>query len=161
MEKYKFRKPSKKYSKHFAKEKKRLVKILPTAKIEQIGSTSVKNLGGKGIIDILVGIKKADIKSTINKLIKSGYNYKKHAGSKSRLFFEKNYGIIKKRRIHLQLTTYNSKIWKDSIKFRDILRSNKKIREEYSKIKQNAVKLKKKNKEYRKYKDKFIKEVIK
>lgn len=161
MKKYTYRKPSKNYKILFQKEKTKLKKILPKAKIEHIGSTSIPNLGGKGIIDILIGVSKKDIKKSKNTLIKNNYKFKQNAGSKERLFFEKDYGFFKKRRIHLQLTTYKSKVWDDSLKFKDKIIKNPKLLEKYSNIKKQAIAKNLKAKEYREYKSKFIKEVLK
>lgn len=82
-------------------------------------------------------------------------------GEKERLFFEKDYSILKKRGVHLHLTSNNSNIWRNTIKFRNILRKNKKLREEYSLIKQTAIKLSKQGKEYRESKQEFIQKVLK
>jgi len=160
-EKYKFRKYDKKYPELFKKEKTKLKRILPKAKIEHIGSTSIKGLGGKGIIDILIGVNKNKIKNTISILKKAGYIFKTEAGSKDRKFFEKDYiHKGKTRRFHIQLTYYNSKVWKEAIKFRECLRKDKKLRDEYIILKKKAVRLKKRGKEYRRFKNKFFKKVL-
>jgi GrpB-like predicted nucleotidyltransferase (UPF0157 family) len=160
---YKFRKYKKKYPKLFQKEKKILLKILPTStRIEHIGSTSVPNLGGKGIIDIIIGVKKDKITNSAKLLIKNNYEFKDSGSSKDRLFFTKIYGIMKKRRVHLHLTDYNGKIWKQALKFKNHLLKNKKIREDYIKIKKHACKLcKQDSKIYRTHKNKFIKDILK
>ncbi len=161
MKKYKFDNYKDSYPLLFEKEKERLRRRIPNSKVEHIGSTSIMGLGGKGIIDILISVPKKEITDTKNKLIHEGYIFKKSGGDKDRLFFEKNYGIFKKRRVHIQLTYNNSNIWKKSIKFRNILRKNKKLREEYSMIKETAIKLNKEGKEYRDFKREFIERVLK
>ncbi|MBI2629973.1 GrpB family protein [Candidatus Pacearchaeota archaeon] len=161
--KYSFKKYNKNYPKLFNIERKRLIKILPkNAKIKHIGSTAVPNLGGKGIIDIIISVNKNKINSIKNKLIKFGCEFKEKAGEKDRLFFEKDYKNKEKiRRVHIQLTEHNSKIWKNSIKFRDLLRNNELLTKKYSELKRRAVKLKKQGKDYRKFKEKFIREILK
>lgn len=161
MDKYKFIKYKKIYPRLFEKEKIKLKQILPKAEINHIGSTSVVGLGGKGIIDILIGVSNKGIKKVKEKLIKSGYKFDKKGGDKNRIFFEKDYGILIKRRVHLQLTSINSKVYKEAIKFRDILKKDKKVREKYAKLKKEAVSLGKINKDYREFKKKFIEEVLK
>jgi GrpB-like predicted nucleotidyltransferase (UPF0157 family) len=161
MKKYLFREYSNKYPKLFEKERKKLITLIPNLKIEHIGSTAIEGLGGKGIIDVMISVPKKEIDEIKNRLIKAKYNFKSEAGDKNRFFFEKDYGLIKKRRVHLQLTSNNSDVWKKAIKFRDILRKNKKIRNRYSLIKQEAVLLRKKNKDYRNFKKKFIERVLK
>ncbi len=65
MKKYVFRQYDKEYPEFFQTEKKRLRAVLPSgALFEHIGSTSVPGLGGKGFIDILIGIPREKIKST-------------------------------------------------------------------------------------------------
>src|SRR3990167_3953894 len=48
---------NKQFSQLFEKEKQKITAMLPNCEIQHIGSTSVPGLGGKGIIDILVGLK--------------------------------------------------------------------------------------------------------
>lgn len=159
---YKFRKYKRKFPKLFKKEKAALLRILPkNTKIEHIGSTSVPGLGGKGIIDIIIGVKKNEILNSAKLLIKNMYYFKDENSKEDRLFFIKEYGLIKKRRVHIHLTAYNSKIWKQALKFKNHLIKNKKTREEYIKIKKQACKLcKQEGKIYRAHKNKFIKKVL-
>lgn len=162
MNKYKFRKYIPKYNELYIKEKEKLKKIIPNAAIEHIGSTAVQGLGGKGIIDIIIAVSKKQVNNVKNKLIKSKYKFKPKGGSKDRLFFEKDYGILLKRRVHIHLTKINSKVWKKDIKVRNRLRKSKKLREEYSNIKKEGVKIcKGEGKIYREYKDKFLKRISK
>lgn len=158
---YKFRKYKKKYPRLFQKEKIELLKILPESYIEHIGSTSIPGLGGKGIIDILIGVKKNELINSAKLLIKNMYYFKDEGSKNDRLFFIKTYGIIKKRRVHIHLTEYNSQIWKQALKFKNHLKNNKKIREEYIKVKKQACKICKGDSNlYRAHKNKFIKEVL-
>ena len=159
---YKFRKYKRKFPKIFKKEKSKLLRILPkNAKIEHIGSTSIPNLGGKGIIDILIGVKKNEIMTSAKLLIKNMYYFKDENSKEDRLFFTKEYGLIKKRRVHIHLTNYNGKIWKQALQFKNHLLKNKKTREEYIKIKKQACKMCKGNsKIYRAHKNEFIRQVL-
>jgi len=163
MKKYVFKSYDRNFPKLYNKEKRKLKRILPkNSKIEHIGSTAIPRLGGKGIIDIIIGVNKKDIDKVKNKLIKEKFKFKEKAGGKNRLFFEKSYKYKgKERRVHLQLTYFNSYIWKSAINFRECLGANKKAREEYTKIKKRAVKIaKQKGEIYRKYKKKFIKNIL-
>ncbi len=163
MRKYKFRKYKSKYGRLYPKEKNKLKKILPKdSEIEHIGSTSIPGLGGKGIVDIIIAVSKKQVKDIKNKLIKNNYKFKSKSGDKDRLFFEKDYGIFLKRRVHLHLTTINSKVWKNCIKVRDKLKKSKKLREEYSEIKKKGVRISKgEGRIYRDYKNKFLKRILK
>jgi GrpB-like predicted nucleotidyltransferase (UPF0157 family) len=68
MKKYTFTKYKTDYPQLYQRERTKLKKILPRARFEHIGSTAIPKLGGKGIIDILIGVKKNQIKTTIKKL---------------------------------------------------------------------------------------------
>ena len=65
MSKYVFKKYSSIFPDLFNKEKDRIELHLKTdLAIEHIGSTAVCNLGGKGIIDIAIGVNKEDMNAT-------------------------------------------------------------------------------------------------
>ena len=163
MKKYIFRKYSKDYPKIYQKERKRLLKILPrNTEIEHIGSTAVPTLEGKGIIDLMIA-KEKSANSVKNKLIKNNYVFKPNAGDKNRLFFESELDARNKHnKFHIHLIKEKNNTWKDAILFREMLKNNKKIAKEYSKIKKEAIEYAKDNgKKYRKYKDKFIKNILK
>ena len=95
----------------FEKERRKLVKILPkSSKIEHVGSTSIPGLGGKGIIDIAVSISKKDLKKTMSRLEKLGFEYHpSHPANDKRIFMQK---VIKEnekeRGIHIHLTLTKS-----------------------------------------------------
>lgn len=161
MKKYKFVNYNKKYPCLFDKEKIKLKEILPDSEIEHIGSTAVNGLGGKGIIDILICVSKNNISSAKDKLINYNYKFNLTGGDKGRLFFYRDYGFFKKRRVHLHLSYFNSKISKEDILFRDKLKESLNLREEYSELKRKAILLGKEKKEYRDFKNKFIKNVVK
>jgi len=163
MKKYTFRKYDKRFPKLFLKEKKRLLKILPTdSEIEHVGSTSVPGLGGKGIIDVIIGINKKDISNVKKLLEENKYNWIKNAGDRNRIFFQKDYGFLFKRRVHLHLTNKRSIIWKKHIALRNFLRVNKKIAKKYEELKKKAVKYSGGiGEKYRNYKNKFIVSLLK
>lgn len=158
-EKYKFRKYNKNYPVLFRTEKYRLRKILPNdAKIEHIGSTSVPGLGGKGIIDIFISVKKKDWARSLYILQKKDYLFFPLGGSDERKFFQKDYKYREKtRRVHIHLTYHNSQEFKRSIAVINYLKNNKEAVKEYSEIKKKAVKVARGDGwKYRKYKQKFL-----
>ncbi|MBR9705159.1 GrpB family protein [Candidatus Pacearchaeota archaeon] len=156
---YKFKKHKKKYNKLFEKEKKKILKLIPEAYIEHIGSTSIPDIGGKPVIDMLIGVKNSTINNSKNILKKLDYNYKETIDKRS--FFVRNRGYFLKKRYHLHLTKYNNDIWKKALKFKNNLLNNKKLREQYKALKIHGLKLCKGDpKFYRQYKDHFIKEVL-
>ncbi len=159
MKLYKYRRYKKKYLKLFEKEKRELKRILPFSQIEHIGSTSIKGMGGKGVIDIIIGVEKKLIKISRKILINNNYTYKEVIDN--RYFFIKEKGIFVKKRFHTHLTIYNNDIWKKALKFRDFLRKNKKAREKYSILKKHACEIcSGEGKLYRKYKEDFIKKIL-
>ncbi len=126
--------------------------------IEHVGSTAVPGLGGKNILDIMVGETPAHFQRRTNQLKSMGYVFHPENGSKDRLFFVRDtthYG--KTVRIHLHLTNLNDKEWKQKIAFRDYLRSDKAAMLKYAAIKRRAVRIAKGDKErYLKEKEGFI-----
>lgn len=163
MKKYVFRRYNKKFRKLFKEEKIKLINLLKeNVQVEHVGSTAVQNLGGKGIIDIIIGADKEDIENIKEKLQDSGYDWIEASGEKDRIFFQRDYGLIFKRRVHLHLTTKNSKVWKSTISVRNYLRTHPKEIKEYEKIKKEAVKYAKgEGKKYREYKNKFLSRIAK
>jgi len=164
MQKYIFRKYNPEYLLFFASEKKKMTKIFgSTAKIEHVGSTAVPYLGGKGILDILIGISKSKFTESKKKLEKAGYEFRKKASHPERLFFRIDYPYKNiKRRIHIHLTELNGQNWKEIICFRDYLLKHPKAIEQYVKIKKEGVKKAFGDGEkYRKHKKKFIENILK
>ena len=164
MEKYVFRKYQKQYRKLFELERKRLSKALvERARVEHVGSTAVPGLGGKGILDIMIGVPKKEFEAYTNKLARAGYEFREKASTKGRLFFRRDYRTIEgKRRIHIHMTPIGSRDWRETIAFRDYLKAHPKEMETYAKIKQKAVKTAKGEGEiYRKHKCDFIIKITK
>ncbi|MGM5488821.1 MAG: GrpB family protein [Nanobdellota archaeon] len=144
------------YPELFKKEKENLQARLPDIPIEHVGSTAIPGLGGKGIIDIMIG--SPDFQSVKQRLIDAGYEFREQASHPERLFFRKDYG---KQRFHIHLTPKDSQDWNEIIVFRDRVRKNKALRDEYARLKQAAVKDARGDGErYRKYKHQFIQDVI-
>lgn len=164
MKKYIFRKYNPIYAKFFELEKKRLQKLLgSSAKIEHVGSTAILSLGGKGIVDILIGVRKNRIQEMRIKLEKADYEFREKAGSPERLFLEKDYPYKSgKRRVHIHLVTINGKDWKEILFFRNYLKVHPESIKKYIKIKKESVKKARGSGEvYRKHKEKFIKDILK
>ena len=158
LEKYSFNDYSRTYVRQFYNEKNRLKKIFPDAIIEHVGSSSVPNLGGKGIVDIAVAVNKRDISHAIKTLQYNDYEYRPNSKAPDRWFFQRiivRSGI--ERRIHIQLTYDNSDSWRSMIAVRDYLRKHRDVAEKYASIKKEAViRAKGEGKEYREYKHSFL-----
>jgi GrpB-like predicted nucleotidyltransferase (UPF0157 family) len=163
MQKYVFRIYDAKYLAFFRSEKKKITKALgsPT-KIEHIGSTAIPWLGGKGIIDIIIGTSKSKINEVKRKLEEAGYEFREQAGTPERLFFRRDYTYKNTtRRVHIHLTKFNGNEWNAVIGFRDYLLHHPNIVEKYSSIKKEWIKKALGDWEkYRKYKEKFIENIL-
>lgn len=151
--------------------------------IEHIGSTSVKGLSSKPIIDILVGLNnEGDLDKITDPLMSEGYIYyeKYNEIMPYRRFFVKHKVnskdlaipvIIRKedqipnesvehdyRLAHIHVLPYGSEHWIRHIAFRDYLRAHPVVKEEYQGLKQTlSVREWCDGNEYNEWKDDFIK----
>lgn len=141
MEKYVFKPYSKTFPDLFAQEKERILAHLKNVlAIEHIGSTAIANLGGKGIIDMAIAVKKEDMDASIKPLESLGYEYRPTFSTPERFYFityrpDSEEG---KRRYHVHLTYLDSEEWKSLIGFRDYLREHPEMVEEYAELKKHA-----------------------
>ncbi|MFA6419664.1 MAG: GrpB family protein [archaeon] len=164
--KYLFKPYSKRFVSLFLSEKKFLSKIFSSIKnkeIHHIGSTSIKGLGGKGVIDIIIVVPKKRVSKSKSLLKKAGFVYQ-HTMRGKRSFYSKYYVDSKKkpRLIHLHLTYHGSGELDKALAFASYLRAHKKVRQTYAKIKKQASLLHKgEGKKYVKHKLKFIQSTMK
>lgn len=161
-DKYVFKRYSAAYKRAFEKESSRLYAELGHEnEIEHIGSTAVPGLGGKNILDVIVGLKKGKCREAKRMLQNIGYDFVSNAGSARRLFFVKD-EIFDGRsiRVHLHLIKFNGSEWKQKIAFRNYLRNHKETALEYASVKKKAVKeAKGSKKKYMKAKESFINQI--
>jgi GrpB-like predicted nucleotidyltransferase (UPF0157 family) len=164
MNKYVYEPYNKIYPNLFKKEKLKIIKVLgKNILMEHVGSTSVPSLGGKGIIDIAIRTPKDKLKSYVSDLTKIGFEESPNHRIDDRRFFMQK--IIKnkgtERRVHIHLCLTND-FFDSFIIFRDHLIKNKRVMEEYAKIKKDGVKYAKgEAQKYRDYKKKFLEETMK
>ena len=110
---------------------------IPYLAIEHLGSTAVPGLASKPIIDIFITV--AEINQAqpwIKPLAAMGYDYWEENPDKNHLRFFKGmppYG--KGRSHHIHIVNANSHIVEHRVLFRDILRQDDNIRQEYEKLK--------------------------
>lgn len=120
-----------------------LKQLFLNATIEHFGSTAVPGLGGKGIIDISMSVSPESFESVFKAIIKTDYDYRPTGSVQDeRYFFQKTvkYPNGHKQLFHLHLTRIGDKNTTDCLAFRDCLRSNPELAQEYSDIKHIAVK---------------------
>jgi GrpB-like predicted nucleotidyltransferase (UPF0157 family) len=124
----------------FEKERDRLQTVLLSLPrgIEHYGSTAVPGLRAKPIIDILIGILPLDDWIQCKQPLESlGYDYSEHAGVPGHFIFGR--GRDASERTHLvHVVEFGGPSWRSNLAFRDALRANRKLREEYLIAKQTA-----------------------
>ena len=103
--------------------------------IQHIGSTSIKNISAKPIIDIAVAVKNFDdILSKRDELERNGIIYRFEESPKQLLFvmgdFEQD-----TRSHHIHVVFYDFDEWNNYINFRDYLNSNIEAAREYESVK--------------------------
>lgn len=142
MKKYIFKQYNPIFPELYQKEEQRLKQILGDEYlIEHIGSTAVPNLGGKGIIDIMISVPKKLMNQTSQLLQKqAGYEFSTSGGDKERLFHQQD-------RYHLHVTFPESESRKKAIAFRDYLIKHPKDLKQYAQIKQKAALVAKENRD--------------
>lgn len=131
-------------------------------RIEHIGSTAIKGMSAKPIIDIIVGIE--DL-SKIDKLLFLNFN---RAGF-LRLKVERPEEIVlakftddtyKEKTHYIHLVEYQKELWNNLIFFRDFLNSDETARKKYLEVKLEYLKMSSTGiKEYTEFKEEFVKSI--
>ena len=107
-----------------------------TARIEHVGSTAVKGLSARPIIDIMVGFVSVDhIDSRAEAICKAGYTFVPELADEvpGRHFFYKTNG--KRRTFHLHCVLIDSDFFVEHILFRDYLQRKPAIAKRYAALK--------------------------
>ena len=125
--------------------------------IEHIGSTAVCGLGGKPIIDIMVGVYQlTDADNCIEPLRSIGYEYVPKFETE---FPERRY--LHKEGYHLHIVEKRSYFWKRHLLFRDYLRSHPEVAQQYYQLKKELASKHGSNREaYTKAKTSFIESIV-
>ncbi len=163
MNKYIFREYDPDYRSWFALEKKRLIKSMGSLfRIEHVGSTAIVGLGGKGILDVAVGVPTSKMATIKKKLTGAGYEFREKASYMDRLFFRKDYFFKKeKRRVHVHITAFGGRDWRRLIGFRDYLSAHPEAVKKYILIKKEGVKKARgEGTVYKKHKEEFILSIL-
>lgn len=150
------------WERFFDSEKKRIEKSIGEfiVAIEHIGSTSIKNMYAKPIIDIAIGLEKYDDGfKCVEGLSKIGYLYLGEHGISERHYFRTDSDIVK---CHIHLHEISNKEYRNHILFRDYLRDHKEDVKEYALLKHNLIRKFGNNREkYTEAKTKFINNISK
>lgn len=103
--------------------------------IQHIGSTSIKGIYTKPIIDIVVGVNRFDDILQLNySLEKNGIIFR-GADVQGQLLYVMGDFEKDTRTHHIHIVIYNDESWNNYINFRDYLNYNKDLANEYSKLK--------------------------
>lgn len=130
--------------------------------IEHIGSTAVKGLPAKPIIDIAIAVEAPDlIPSLKEKLTESGYIYRGDGGKNGgHLFVLESEPEV--RTAHIHVVEINDIQWNNFLKFRDILRNDPEIRNRYKALKEKlSTKYPDDRRSYTEGKNDFVSEILK
>jgi len=104
--------------------------------IEHIGSTAVKGLAAKPIVDIMIGLADFAIADlVVPKIVALGYDYiaKYNAIMPYRRFLVREAEQVRTHQIHM--VEFNSEFWNRHLLFRDYLRTNPEVMNQYAALK--------------------------
>jgi GrpB-like predicted nucleotidyltransferase (UPF0157 family) len=125
----------------FAQEQERLKDALGSIVhvIEHYGSTAVRGMRAKPILDILVGVTLlSDWQKCHDPLLGLGYDYAAHAGVPGHHIFGR--GKDRTERTHLvHVVEFLGESWRSNLAFRDALRADPVLRQAYLAEKERAV----------------------
>jgi GrpB-like predicted nucleotidyltransferase (UPF0157 family) len=122
----------------FISEHDVLATIFPKSafQIEHVGSTAVPGLSAKPIIDIMVGAYSLnEVNERIEAMTGVGYEYiQQHEQViPLRRFFAKP--VVRPRHFHVHAVRVDSAFWRDHLLFRDALRNDSRLANEYAALK--------------------------
>lgn len=101
-------------------------------RLEHIGSTAVPGLDAKPVIDILAGVPpRADRAEYVAALRQIGYEHKGAFGIPGRNYFRRG----SPRSHHVHMVSWSSAFWRRQLAFRDALRADATLRQEYAALK--------------------------
>ncbi len=107
--------------------------------IEHVGSTSIKTIKAKPIIDIALAVESFDdILAYESKLLAQGFYYRPDNNTPTQMLFAcgnfyDGSGSLQTHFIHVVI--YGSREWKDYLNFRDYLNTNPAVAKEYESLK--------------------------
>ncbi len=126
--------------------------------IQHVGSTSIPGMSAKPILDIAIAVKDfEEARICIKPLCDMGYTFRGENGIPRRHYFIKGEPCTH----HIHMLEKDNEEWEKLILFRDYLRSNQNIAEEYKELKRNLLqRLRGDRKAYQAAKADFVEAVI-
>lgn len=117
--------------KRFVSEKQRLLSFLPdTLIVEHVGSSAV-GIGGKNIIDILIGVSDKDEMLRVRDILKANGYFEGHDSHEDRIFLASSENETGDGDFHIHICPITCNSYKDFILLRDFLISNPEKSKEY------------------------------
>ena len=96
--------------------------------VHHIGSTSVPGLAAKPLIDMMAGVRELDAaRAAFEPLLENGYVHEPHRPGIAHHFAKPSFS--------LHLTEPGSDLWRERLAFRDALRRDRMLAEEYAALK--------------------------
>ena len=130
--------------------------------IQHVGSTAIKSIKAKPIVDLAVAVESLDIAlKHKDKLEKNDIHYVGEI-NKGQVMYDIGHYDANVRTHHIHFVIANSTEWKEYLNMRDYLNAKPEIAAEYAHIKEmSAVKYGNDRKEYSKEKNDIIKRILK
>ena len=144
----------------FEAEKRRIEGVLGDLAIEvhHMGSTAIPGLAAKPIIDIMIVVRKLDAAQCIAPLKELGYTFVDHPENVDRRFFRKGHHP---RTHHVHIVEQNSQALKEHLAFRDALRNDPQLRDQYAALKYDLAERHQNDRaQYTESKTEFVKRVV-
>ena len=126
--------------------------------IQHVGSTSIPNVPAKPILDILLGVRDFEqATALVEPMVSIGYTYRGENGIPRRHYFVKG----DPRTHHVHMVELRSDSWSLTLRFRDLLRTNPELADEYAREKEHLVLLHSGNREqYQRDKDRIVESIL-
>ena len=100
---------------------------------EHVGSTAVVGLCAKPVIDTMVGVTSLSTSEPAKEVLRQvGYQYAEYKTDMMHWFCKPSFAM---RTHHLHLVPFESSLWHERLAFRNLLRTNSKVAEEYAALK--------------------------
>ena len=146
-----------KWADDFIREKKRILAAVPNSntRLEHIGSTSVPTVCSKPILDIAILCENDELEKLTFALTRLGYDYRGQFDDESNHY----YAVLDRDGMRLCQThiyTEANRDWHSKLAFRDALKNDPQLANEYNGYKLNLVKTGVRKKEYAGIKDKWM-----
>jgi GrpB-like predicted nucleotidyltransferase (UPF0157 family) len=101
--------------------------------IEHVGSTAVPGLLAKPVIDVMVGVASlAESEPAKPVLERAGYHHAEYKTEVMHWFCKPSFAL---RTHHVHLIPHESPLWRERLAFRDLLRTNAVVAQQYAELK--------------------------